>query len=948
MRVAGRVLVLGLLTLVMVGAASAQQTYNFGWGDSEFASFAGNGDSHMGNIIETSKRIKVTSVDTFDKFDGSSNTLKIYAISNGSEIASTGSNGETYQFSNAVLEKNKRYLIALDDEDFVRADPRNQNDPPESFQLLDWECGHTGNSVTSCSSNGRDYVFVWHSLTVQEANTPPQFSSTSISPDPPLIGETATFSYDASDPDGNISSVSLTLKDDGSTVFTGSKSTATGTFSPPDTLTEGDINASFEATDNKGATTTQTLTRTLTDTKPVVNISSPSGTVFDYDQNISVDTDDDADNNANESLSCVLDLDSSQIDQRTVTEGDSYTVNTRADLGSHSASVKCTEQDDSQNDTGSTSFTVENFAFDSVSGSSSAFETTQEQFVSTHDLGDMVENVTFSLFYNGSFRSSEVVQFSKKTFGATEDLLHTVNLVRNDGATRNYRIQADVNYQNVGTGTSTDQVNSSVETQTVKQAYVYNQSFLADGFTQLEASVLDFTARIEDKTGKDKAELSAVSRLSQTGTEKSLIQDGLNFSSSFDTDLVSSNPASPTLETNVTVSFNGETRKIQNTDTVTLEKIQLSKDSSTGPKALEFESQDEVNDSAQPSTLNAGLRVFNPDQPDKKRFFGFEFSGSSTHSLHLSPSDAEVRVNSFQKESIEYLNESKNYPKRRHYLIDTLLNNETAKINLYMLKEKDARNVEFELLDSSLEPLKEHVVRIERAFPSENSSKTVAMIRTGVEGKSSTFVDPDEQYIFTVFNQEGELVDQIGPQTISGLSQTLEVEDQLDPGLASFVSQVRFSQIQRGNQSLSVDYVSQTQRLNNIFLRVQRDGLFDTRVLDVDSSEQPQGRLEVTGFNASEEKVFFELVGTFGESNFTLASGSFGQETTDYGRGGVFMSMLMVMSLALAGLFRPSAAIGLSVMGVFVLGFVGFLPLSQSALISVAVLGGLLVWRMTG
>jgi len=429
-----------------------------------------------------------------------------------------------------------------------------------------------------------------------DTNAAPQFTFTSVNPEPPKIGETADFSYSASDPDGNISQVNLTLKDDGTQIFTGSKSSSTGTFSPPDTLTEGDITAEFTATDNAGATNTETLTRTLTDTKPVVNISSPAGTVFDYDQSINVNTKIDGDNNANEQLSCVLDIDSNQIDQRTVTEGDNYTLNTRADLGSHNVNVTCTEQDDQQTDSGSTSFTVENFKFQTLTGASTAKETTQQSFTAGFKAGDMVNNISFDLVYDGEVRDQATVNVSG-VVDSSQGFSHVLNLAQTDGVNRDYNVSARVDYNNLNTGTSTDNFDSSTNSQTVNQAFSYNSSVFEDGLTQLEASTLDFEAQIKKQVTNNRADLSASSTLQQTGETRTLEQDGTNFTGLIDTDLINSTSTTTNLDTTVTVSFNGESRTFSNTDTVTLEKIQLSKSSSTGPKTLQFETRDEINNS---------------------------------------------------------------------------------------------------------------------------------------------------------------------------------------------------------------------------------------------------------------------------------------------------------------------------------------------------------------
>jgi len=419
--------VLALLLFSLVGGASAETVDNFEDGDlSEWTGIQGNGLSHFdvqsnfvydgnyalrGGLTADNSRIKydipssqhskssfkirlanerVSQQNNFIELLNENGDLWTWfrieggTVNNGQCSNSVNADNNTYYTVKIVPEYGTTNFDFYVDGNLIESDCQAENTINELGKIKVY---------ARASSDGYTYVDL---LEVPPYNQAPEFNSSSVSPDPPLIGETADFSYDASDTDGSIQSVELVLKDDGSTVFSGSKSSATGTFSPSVSLTQGDLTAEFTATDNNGATTTKTLTRTLTDTKPVVNVSQPSGTSFDYDQSIRIETKVD-DSKPGEELSCTLELDGNQIDERTVTEGDSYTVNTRSDLGSHNVDVTCTEQDDQQSDSGSTSFTVENFKFQSLSGASSGKETTQQSFNAGFKAGDMVNNVSFEL-----------------------------------------------------------------------------------------------------------------------------------------------------------------------------------------------------------------------------------------------------------------------------------------------------------------------------------------------------------------------------------------------------------------------------------------------------------------------------------------------------------------------------------------------------------------------
>jgi len=996
----GRVLVLGLLSLAMMGSVSAgvqdgfedgDFTSNPSWTTSETNGkfqitsnsplsgtfsllYDGNGNSGFSSsTIETS----VSSVSQGDVFrlevnqqkekhnflfrfkdsDGDVTGIQLHRNNNEFRTASKNnlirsgySLGTTYVLEMEFTGSNTIEARAFDNQGNLLGS-NTETTSTDVSKVDTIQIFHSDQTTTGADTRIDDVTYL--------ANNPPVFNSVSASPSPLLIGQTGDFSYNASDPDGSIQSVDLTLKDDGSTVFTGSKSTAKGTFSPSYSLTQGDITATFTATDNDGATATKTLTRTLVDNRGTLTVNSPSGSIsnperfFDYDVPVSV-THTDNDNNPNETITLEFDFvrdgDPGFTTDQTVniSEGETFTTSFRQEISdSNEFRVRFNDQTQTNPDTNVDNFfNVTDFEITGVSGADTAFETESRDFSVNFRTGDMVnsEASVSRFFYNGTENIGQYTPSPSSTGSDTQTV--EVPLVQQNQTDLEYNFSLDYNATKFSGGTEIRTENSSGN-QTIKHAFFYNNSVFEDGLTQLEASTLDFEAKIGKQVSNSKASLSADSTLQQTGETRTLEQNGLNFTGIFDTDLINSTSTTTNLDTTVTVSFDGDTRTFSNTDTLTLEKIQLTKSSSTGPKTLQFETRDEIDNSLLDANMEAGITVNNPDQPEKTRFFGFDFSKDKKHELFLSPSDATITANVFEDRSITYENIDAGFPKRRHYFQDTTLDNETTFINLYLLEQTKGSTVRLELTNSDLQGLSNHLIRVERAFPDQNETRTVQLAKTGTEGFASTFLQLQERYIFTVFDENGDLVDQVGPETVTTSDKRIQVNDGIDPSLANVLNEVQFTDIKRANQSLSVSYVSETQRLNNLFLKISSDGLFETKTLDVDSSEQPQGQLEVTDFNASEQKVFFELIGTFGETNLTLESGTFGQESNDFGNAGIFVSFLMFTALTLSGLFRPSAAIGLGVISIFVMSFTGFLAVGQQALISIAALAAVLIWRMS-
>lgn len=788
------------------------------------------------------------------------------------------------------------------------------------------------------------------SYSTSEQNNPPQFNSTSINPDPPLIGESVSYGAEVYDSDGNVDYTNLSLEYGGSTML--SDAQRTGTISPvwndvftPQTGNKW-LNATLSVVDDAGAVTTQEINRYLSNDAPAVTINKPGNSTFwSYSVPLEFSVSD-SDSNPGETLYCEVYQDGSLDRNLTgLSESDSYSGSLSSDLGGHTVSVECSDPA-GNTDIVSESYTVNDFEINSVSSQSDVYETTDVGYSLDYRTGDMINqaNSEIILTWNGSSQSHEFNLSSSED--ALETVQKTIPLIKSNNSNYNWDIEARYNASKINGVTEIRSKTSDTKSQAGLQAYKFNQHELKDGFTQLEASDLEYTASINKLEGSAGGAFTGETTFSQTNKTKLLNEDsGLVFSNTFESLLINSSSSSFNLETVLTLSFDGDTRQIVDSKSVQLDKIVL--DKTTGEQTLSIETRDEVNNSLQNSNLEMGLQVNNPDSPDRKRFYGFEFSNSDTHSISIQPSYAEVTANAFQKRNIDYQNQDLEYPKRRHFLIDETLNNETTQIDLYMLKNSEAQNVEFELLDADLNPLEQHVIRIERAFPNLEETRTVAMVKTGSEGLANTFVDVEEQYIFTVFDSDGNLKDQIGPQSITGLTTTLEIDPELPPGLDNLKRQVRFTDVQENNDNLVVDYISETERLNNIYLTAKKDNLFNTEIIDTDSSTQPQGQLEVTGFNASNESVYYNLIGTFGDSNVTLDSGRYGTDSGSYGDTGMFMSLIFILALIISGLFRPSAAIGMGVIGIFVLSFIGFLPIGQTALISIAVLGAILVWRMS-
>jgi hypothetical protein len=719
------------------------------------------------------------------------------------------------------------------------------------------------------------------------------------------------------------------------------------------TVDESDVyyNLTLTVTDDDGATATYNDNQFIQDLAPEINITAPDNrTFFDYNQSYEVLIENDGDNVPQEDITCSIYNNGNLTTTKNLEEGsnNNKTVNGthRNGLGTHTFKASCSDPAGNTKNK-SVSYTVDNFEFNSLASGDPVYETINESFSSDQDVGSMVNEIEYKLYYESNQTDSATTNYNSKTLGDTTSLYHEIPLVSTDGTNKNWYVKADINYTDVNGNTQTQNIQSSTKSQTVNHAYKFGSHNLVDGFTQLEASTLEYTAKIANQTTGINGQLNnEQATFKQTTETRSLTKNDLEFTTDFDSDLITSNQETHDIQTNITFNFNGNTRKITDSKTVTLDKMVI--DKSTGQKTLSLTTKDEEDGSTVTSDIDMGLTVNNPDQEDKTREYKFQLTGSSTHDLFIQPSYAEVTGNAFNKNTIEYQDTNQNYGLRRYYLQDETLNNQTSNINLYLLNKTDSVSIDLELLDSDLNPLPNHLVRIQRQFAG-GDDKIVAKTKTGSpDGIGSVKLDPDQRYKYIIYNEEGTLVETIGPQEITSTQVTLQLDAETVPSTEKTVDELKILNTQLSGSSASLKYSSGSEKLNNIELKVVKDSFFDDQVIDQANSTQLSNTLTVDGFNATEQELAVQASAEFGSGTVQVYQESFGTTQNSYGQGGIFMSLLLFLTMTFSGLWKPSAAIGMGTIAIIVLSiFTGFMPMTQTGLIAIISIAAVLVWRMT-
>ena len=296
------------------------------------------------------------------------------------------------------------------------------NPPLEKGSTYEWSVRATDTKGSSDTSNVRSFT----------VNSPPNILSTASNPNPPKIGEQNNYSASVSDDEGNFKNITLTILDDGSQVYSDTKTNLNPSWNNVYIPTEGSIEVKYVVKDTFGAEKNASNSWSLTETQPIQpEINNPQNITYNVEEiPYSVKTFNDTDDNVLEQLSCDILESGVEKSSHNITEGESFsgTYNTTSE-GSQIFKVDCFEKD------GENNFNTTNYNVDFVKPVINAFSLTsinpqyEETVGANIDATDnkAISNVNITVKQDNSIIAEETKSFSTDSISATFNDLYTAN-----------------------------------------------------------------------------------------------------------------------------------------------------------------------------------------------------------------------------------------------------------------------------------------------------------------------------------------------------------------------------------------------------------------------------------------------------------------------------------------------------------------------------------------
>lgn len=364
-----------------------------------------------------------------------------------------------------------------------------------------------------------------------------------------------------------------------------------------------------------------------------------------------------------------------------------------------------------------------------------------------------------------------------------------------------------------------------------------------------------------------------------------------------------------------------------------------------GTQTIIFHNYYEANQSIANGTLDVTFDILD-SHGNQTNNYSFEFSANETHSICIYPTWDSYQVDMMA----EY--DATGFAQRTYYLDNETIDNTTTDINLYLLDDGDASILIVYVRDSSDQLQANITVEQVKYFVGSGEEITVAILMTDANGKATTYVDLDSTWYKWILIKDG-----VTERTYSAgiISDTSASPEELTLYLAAteyeyfhYIDELSHECVEdRTNERITCMVTDGSGLMTEFCLRVWRWEA--TGYVDIGTNCSTTSGTNVSyALTSTENKTFaYRLFAEFPASSYLVTTGymSFLAELVIYGLTGVFVAMLVVMTMAFVGLWSPAASIVGGTVGLIVSAWLNLIVLSPVIVVGIVICAGIMAIR---
>jgi hypothetical protein len=305
------------------------------------------------------------------------------------------------------------------------------------------------------------------------------------------------------------------------------------------------------------------------------------------------------------------------------------------------------------------------------------------------------------------------------------------------------------------------------------------------------------------------------------------------------------------------------------------------------------------------------------------------------------PSDATYTANLL----FNYFNASSST--RQYYIVNANLPNTTNNISLFLLPFPSTANITVRVIQNGQDIVS--VVQFQRYYVPTNTYRIVSMVKTAGDTSGSVAkLRPYDVWYRVVILVDGAAVATYDPVRITTDSLTFDVTNGQIGRFWTTYGTVSGSCLfvnSSNTISCSVTDSSGVSTQSEMVVK-QKNALSETTICDQTSTTPGVTYLCHLG-NSTDKTYSYLLTAVVSGDTMTLDSGTLtGEQSKPFSNTGLLLMGFIVLGIAMAGAINPASMIFMAFLGVFISQFSGLAIVTNAALIGLAIVGGLLVYRV--
>ncbi len=298
--------------------------------------------------------------------------------------------------------------------------------------------------------------------------------------------------------------------------------------------------------------------------------------------------------------------------------------------------------------------------------------------------------------------------------------------------------------------------------------------------------------------------------------------------------------------------------------------------------------------------------------------------------------------------------EKTNFIKRSYYLVNNSLTNITQNISLYFLNTSSSTSFIIDILDQNQLAIEGAYIYIQRYYPGTGTFNTIEMAKTNKAGSTIGHFEAETEDYRIIVQKNQQVIYESEIQkifcrevpctlTFQTNSNTKNIWNNVG-NLSNFIHNLNYNETTKLWKYTYID-TSGTTHYGRLYVYYNDPSLGEISICNINSTSTSASLIcNVTGYNGTIYAKSF--ISRSPEILTNLKSIVGGLVKNVFGKAGLFLSLFIILTLALAGIWNPTVGILLVLAGIIIINFIGLASFGSITLVGIIFIGIILIWKL--